>query len=298
MNNNKESKKSTVFILWILFAGSLGMNLFQWLNINHLEEKYGNQVDSLLTARVNVEKELSDTYSELNKYKGISSRLDSLLQEANGKVDEQKSRIEGLMHDEKNNASLNKKLQKEIAELKALREEYMEKIDNLLVENEQLKKDKTDLTSTVETLSKNLESTVNTAAVLKSEYYVVTAYKKRTNNKYAATAIAKRTNKIEACFTLLENSIAKPGMRSVYLRIIEPGGKVLGNSGTGSGSFRKNGSDEDILFSSSIQIDYQNAKQNACLSWENEERIFNPGTYTVEVYVDGTLSGLTSLNLR
>ena len=295
---NRESQRSSSFILWILLAVSLGFNLFQWLNFNHIEQNYETKVDSLLSARVDVEKELSDTYTELNKYKGISSRLDSLLQEANLKVDEQKIKIESLLHGEKNSNSLNKKLLKELAGLKALREEYLEKIDNLLVENEQLKKEKSELTSAVESLTKNLETTVSTAAVLKSEYYNVAAFKKRNNNKYAPTAIAKRTNKLEACFTILDNNISKPGSRNVYLRIIEPGGKVLGDRGTGSSTFRKSGSVEDLLFTSTTQIDYQNVKQNVCLNWEDNERSFSTGTYMIEVYIEGALSGLSSLSLR
>ncbi len=295
---NRETKKQSIIILWVLLAVSLGFNAFQYLNFHNLQQNYNLKLDSLLTSSVDLEKELNDTYSELNQYKGISTRLDSLLTEANSKVDLQKGRIELLIHEEHTSASLNKKLQTEMAALKKLREEYLEKIDALLVENEQLKKEKNDLTSTVETLTKNLESTVTTAGVLKSEYYNITAYKKRSNNKYAPTAIAKRTNKIEVCFTLLENTLAKPGTKNIYLRIVEPGGKVLGNRSTGSSTFRKSGSNEDILFTSTIEVDYLNAKQNICLNWEDMEHPFSSGTFMVEIYVDGAFSGASSINLR
>jgi uncharacterized protein YeeX (DUF496 family) len=296
MQNN--SHRRPVFILWILLAASIGLNIFQGLNIHNIQQEYDVKVDSLLTARVDVEKELSDTWSELNKYKGISGRLDSLLQEADGKLSQQKTRIDELVRDEKNNVALNKKLQDELAQLKSLREEYLEKIDSLLVENENLKKEKSTLATTVDSLAKNLKSTVNTAAVIKSEYFTVTAYKKRINNKYAATAIAKRTNKIEACFTLLENAIAKPGARNIYLRIVEPGGKVLGNRSSGSNTFRKSDSSEEVLFTAVLEVNYDNKKQNVCLNWEETDRVFLPGTYLVEIYADGALSGMSSIDLR
>ncbi|MBL7923565.1 MAG: hypothetical protein JNL88_05160, partial [Bacteroidia bacterium] len=188
--------------------------------------------------------------------------------------------------------------QQELAELKKLRDEYLERIDALLVENEQLKKEKNELSSTVETLTKNLESTVNAASVLRAEYLKVSAYKKRNNDKYVTTAMAKRANKIETCFTLLENKIARAGEKVVHLRVIEPGGKVLGNRAEGSSSFRKAGSSEELLYTSVKTLSYTNDKQDVCLDWEEKDRVFTSGTYMLEIYVEGYLSGVSSLVLR
>lgn len=299
MEPSNESKKGgSNKLLLILLIASLGLNAYLFSSRTNMQESFKQEKDSLITARVDVEKELSDTYAELNQYKGINARLDSLLSEANGKVDEQKARIDKLVRQESNEKSLNTKLKAELEELKKLRDQYLEKIDQLLVENAQLKKEKTDLSSTVETLTHNLESTVSTASVLKAEYVTVKSYKKRSNDKYAETAMAKRTNKLEACFTLLENKIAKPGTKSVYLRIIEPGGKVLGNKAEGSSTFRQNGTNEELLYTTTKSIEYTNQKQDLCLSWEESDRIFTSGTYMIEIYVDGNLSGVASTNLR
>jgi hypothetical protein len=297
-NTNTPQKNSTNRLLLILLLISVALNAYLFSSKTNLQETYKQEKDSLITARVDVEKELSDTYTELNQYKGINARLDSLLSEANGKVDEQKSKIEKLIRQEGNTKSLNTKLKAELEELKKLRDQYLEKIDALLVENEQLKKDKSDLTSTVESLSKNLESTLTTASVLKAEYIKAGAYKKRSNDKYASTAMAKRTNKIEACFTILENKLAKAGSKNVYLRIIEPGGKVLGNRAEGSSTFRQAGSNEELLFTVSKSIEYANDKQDLCLNWEEKDRIFSSGNYMIEIYVDGNLSGVSSITLR
>ena len=82
---NRETKKQSIIILWVLLAVSLGFNAFQYLNFHNLQQNYNLKLDSLLTSSVDLEKELNDTYSELNQYKGISTRLDSLLTEANSK---------------------------------------------------------------------------------------------------------------------------------------------------------------------------------------------------------------------
>lgn len=295
-NTNSTSNKGR--IAWVLLALSIIGNLYQWRSNVSTVASYQEKTDSLITVQIDVAKELDATRDELNKYKGINNQLDSLLLEANNKIDEQKDRISKLTKSEKNSQMLNKKLQAELEEAKKMRDLYLEKIDQLLVENENLKKEKQELTSTVESLSKNLESTVNTASVLKSEYLKVKAYKKRGSSKYSETALAKRTNKMEVCFTLLENNIAKAGEKTVYLRIVEPGGKTMGSRGEGSNTFKVNGTGESVLYSASTTINYKNEKQDACLSWEEQERIFAAGTYVIEIYVDGSLSAATSYVLK
>ena len=297
-NSSKKPANNSKLILLVLLLASVGVNIWLYVSKSNLQEAYRIEKENLVTANLDIEKELNDTYSELNQYKGINNQLDSLLKEANGKVDEQKARIQELMKKEGNTAKLNKQLLAELAELRKMKDEYLERIDALLVENEQLKKEKTDLSSTVESLTKNLENTVNTASMLRAEYVKVAAYKKRSNDKYSSTAMARRTNKIETCFTVLENKIAKGGEKTVYLRVIEPGGKILGNRTSGSSSFKKSGSSEELLFTVSKDFDYKNANEDICVSWEEADRVFTTGNYMIEIYIDGNLSGVTSLNLR
>ncbi len=294
-NQNSSGKKGTIWI--ILFAASALFNVYQWRNHTTTTEVYEVTKDSLITARVDVEKELGATIEELNKYKGINEHLDSLLAEANGKIDEQKARIQKLIRSEGNSASLNKKLAVELETLKKLRDEYLDKIDALMVENQRLKQDSTNLAGNVETLTKNLEATVNTASVLKSEYFKIASYKKRNNGKFTTTVMSKRTNKLDVCFTLLGNAIAKGGEKNVYLRIVEPGGKVMGNRSAGSNSF-KMANGEEVMFTNTVTVNYENKNMDQCIAYEESERVFTPGTYVVEVYVDGNLSGASSYVLR
>ncbi|MFN8154275.1 MAG: hypothetical protein U0Y08_08310 [Bacteroidia bacterium] len=297
-NSSKKSGNNSGRILLVLLLASLGLNIWLYLSKSKLQEAYRIEKENLVTANLDIEKELNDTYSELNQYKGINNQLDSLLKEANGKVDVQKARIQELMRKEGNTAKLNKQLMAELAELRKMKDDYLERIDSLLVENEQLKKEKTDLSSTVENLTKSLENTVSTASVLRAEYLKVNAYKKRSNDKYSTTAMARRTNKIEACFTVLENKIAKSGEKTAYLRLIEPGGKILGNRSEGSSSFKRAGSSEELLFTVSKAFEYKNANEDICISWEETDRVFTPGTYMIEIYIDGNPAAVTSVNLR
>jgi predicted nucleic acid-binding Zn-ribbon protein len=294
---NQEPKRSNK--LWlILFMLSGALNVYQWRNHTTTVNTYEQKVDTLVVERVNVEKELSDTKAELEKYRGISANLDSLLNEAQAKIDEQSKKIKEIGSREKNVKSLNEALKKQLADLQMLRDEYLGRIDSLLMANQQLVSEKQQLTSNVENLSKNLETTVATASVLKSEYLRVKSFKRKSSGKFVETALSKRTHKLEICFDVLDNKIAKTGEKTIYLKITEPGGKPIGNRSTGSSTF-KTSSGEEVLYASTMVFEFTGAKQNLCMNYEEQEdKQFPAGTYLIEVYIDGNLSGAGSYVMR
>lgn len=299
MEPNYQNQKQRKGVIWIvLLALSLILNLIQWFNHNTSVENYESRVDTLIVERVNVEKELSDTRSELEKYRGISANLDSLLNEAQAKIEEQSKKIKDMSSRERNIVALNKKLKEQLADLQALRDEYLGRIDSLLMANKQLVAEKEELTSRVQTVSKNLENTVATASVLKAEYFKVSTFKRRSSGKYVETALAKRTHKMNVCFDILDNKIAKTGDKAVYLVISEPGGKAIGNRSTGSGMF-KTSSGEEIMYTATANMNYTGTKQNICMSYEEQEdKKFPAGQYLIEAYVDGIKVGAANATLR
>lgn len=298
MENNEDQKRSKGTLWIVLLLISAILNIYQWRNHTTTINSYEEKVDTLIIERVNVEKELSETKSELNKYQGISANLDSLLNEANGKITEMEAHIKTITRSNKNAMAMNEDLKKQLADLQVLRDEYLNKIDSLLTANKQLTEEKQQLTSTVETLSHNLESTVNTASVLKAEYFKTQSFKRKGSGKFTETSLAKRTHKMNVCFDLLDNKIAKTGERTVYLKITEPGGKVMGNRSEGSNSF-KMANGEETLYTTSTTVDYSGSKQNICIPYEEQaDKMFPAGTYLIEAYVDGNLAGASSYVMK
>ncbi|MFM2157149.1 MAG: hypothetical protein RL516_1898 [Bacteroidota bacterium] len=293
-----ENKNKSNLLLIILLLLSVGFNIYQYSAKNTLVSENKNERDSLITARVDIEKELNETYSELNQYKGENARMDSLLSKANTDLQSYENKIASLLKSESNKDQLNKKLLEELKEIKKLRDQYLEKIDNLLAENVRLKKDNSDLNTKVEQISKDLQNTVNTASVLRVEYLNISSLKKKFNDKYAPTLLAKRTNKFDICFTVLENKIAKSGTRTVYLRLISPNGKVIGDRAQGSGSFTDTKSNSQMQFTLSKSLDYTNANANICMTWEPTGEKYDVGIYTAEIYIDGLFSSSKTLELR
>lgn len=296
----KKPQRSIIITLVILLIISLGWNTFQLTSHSRKIKNYKTEVDSLIKVRVDLGSELMSTFNELNNYKGIAANLDSVVNEANLKIQEQQNKINKLMRNEKMNDDLIAQLKEEIQTLKTLKEEYLEKIDELMTENLALQRENMVLSHNVAALSVekvNLEEKVNVGSKLKVEYVQITANKKKRNNKYQATSLAKKTNMLEACFSLLENSIAKNGVKTVYLRIISPEGLPLGNKLVGSSSFMGAGG-EKIFYTLSKEVIYEGEKIDLCMKYEEDDRILTPGTYLFEIYVDKKLSSVSSYLLR
>lgn len=293
-----KNKNRLVIPLLILLLLSIGYNFYQSNNHTTTVVAYDSKIDTMINARVELERELSSLEVELEKYRGISSNLDSLLNDANEDIAQQEKRIRAMLAKETDNKKLIAKLNSELAELKSLREDYIERIDQLITENNMLKVQNEELNTSIQNLNderKSLMNKVQVASQLTAEYIKVNSFKKKSSGKYTETSIAKRTNKLEVCFTIMDNKVAPTGDKKMYIVITEPTGKVL--AGYSKAEFTT-ANNEQLAASASSLVNYDGQKQNVCLSYENDERILTPGTYTIDIFIDGTFVANTAYLLK
>jgi hypothetical protein len=111
--------------------------------------------------------------------------------------------------------------------------------------------------------------------------------------KEKTTTKAKRVTELKICITLVENPVAKAGRKDVFIRIVEPSGKIMVTSQ--DNLFEVNGG--EIAYTASGQIVYQNAEITACISHKVEEKSLDLGNYDFEVFIDGTLIGSRNIIL-
>ncbi|TAE89495.1 MAG: hypothetical protein EAY81_02270, partial [Bacteroidetes bacterium] len=277
---------------------SLVGNVFQYKNNKEDVQTREAKIDTLVTVQGELEKELVETNKELESYRGISANLDSLLNDANSKIAAQEAKINKLISGEKNQSKLNQKLKKELAELRKLKDQYLEKIDQLITENAQLKKENEEKAAAITQLNEEksgLQNKVLTASQLQAEYIKVNSFKKKGSGKYVETSLAKRTNKIEVSLTVMDNKVADPGDKMVYVVIKEPGGKTL--AGLSKATFASTDG-EEVSATASYKINYTGQKQEVKVNYESEERELVAGNYTIDVYIDGTLVNTSTYILR
>lgn len=253
------------------------------------------ELDSVIDIRVALESELTNTKSELDKFKGYSSELDSLLADARKQLDAKEKRIAGLSKDSKKL----KELQQELADLKKMRDSLLEQVDKLVMENNLLKKENQEFQATISDLNvvkSNLEKKVESGSVLAANGVTVIAYKEK-GSKRSGTVIAKKADLMEVCFEIGQNRIAPQGNKEVYLRIISPEGSTLAVQSMGSGTFKSKDDGSDNLYTMKKSVDYDGNAKNQCLAWK-PNMPFNSGKYKAEVYIDGFLAGAGGVILK
>jgi regulatory protein YycI of two-component signal transduction system YycFG len=123
----QENKKNSKGILIILLLSLLGNGILAYLFFTERVEKQiitvekrdtQNDLDSIIDIRVALESELNNTKTDLEKFKGYSAELDSLLAGAKEQLAAKEKKIAYLAKDSKKL----KELQAELADLKKMRD--------------------------------------------------------------------------------------------------------------------------------------------------------------------------------
>ena len=196
------------------------------------------------------------------------------------------------------------KLQKEAETLRGIMKGYIHTIDSLNTLNINLSNTLTEKTKTLNKVSdqnrefkkqnEKLQEKVMMGAVLKADNIVVNAIRIRNSGAQSETTRASRSDMIKVCCVLIENKLAKPGDKSIYLRVINSLGEIFeAETLLNIPNFKK----ENIKMSSKRVINYQNQNTDMCIFYELQNEIL-PGNYMVELYNGGYLIGESSFSLR
>jgi predicted nucleic acid-binding Zn-ribbon protein len=285
-NGQKHAHSGYKFIIVVLMLLLAGLAVWyareahQWNNVNKemtavrdsLSQKLGDMLweyETMKTDNANIKQELETEkekiqmllqkmhttervhYAEISKYEREANTLRDIMRSYIRQID-----------------SLNTLSQKLIAENREVKQD----LQTSRKENQKLTEEK-----------ENLSSQIEKGSVLKVRNVAAEGLNSRDKN----TNSASRTKKIKACFTINENTITKPGVREAYLRVTTPDKSLLANHD--NGSFTANA--ETLVYSAKREVDYQNADLETCIYYDTKDAKLLKGAYTVEVYIDGNLSG-------
>jgi outer membrane murein-binding lipoprotein Lpp len=299
MEEKEKAQSNRVFlilaVILLVLSGILGWQLF--------EQKAANDQLASEKQQLTVEKnELATELDELlSKYNGLEEENGQLSEE----LEAQRQEILALKADVEKYKGDAGKLAWYRSQLKAMNEKYVSmeaKYDSLYTAHDSLQGQygnlegeytkQTGLNQELTSENMNLANKVAMGSVLtayKISVEGVRGKKEKVNNK------ANKVEKLKICFTLSENPIAKAGAKTIYVRIIGADGKVL-TKGRGEEFSFEGGS---MTYSMSKDIQYANKQiEDICMYYPAPTESFQEGKNTVEIYVDQTLIGTSSVDLR
>lgn len=302
MENTQKSNKTMMIVALLLLVVSAGLNIYQYSHGESVRTELQSKIDTIYIEKNEIQKNLDITSADLTKYKGISDSLDKVVDQKQAELLADEQKIKELRIAAKSDKSKIKALETALQDYQNKMNDVMDQIDALVIENTKLKGENASLTTEVTNLNAtktNLEGKVNTASILKVEYVKVKAYKKKLiGDGFTETSMGRKATKLNVCFTVLDNKVAQAGEKTVYVRVISPDNKVIGDKARGSGTFNLVENAQETMYTLSVPMKYNNDKQNLCVDWTEDKKMFVEGTYTVEVYVDKILSSSSKFALK
>jgi hypothetical protein len=236
-----------------------------------------------------------------NELRRISFAFDTLKTNndtLNANLARDKEKIVQILSINESNVRLIRQYKKEIKTMREIMKSYIVQIDSLntrnkilVAENSEIRQEIKEVRSTNTQLSKakdELSSKVEVASVIQAKDIVAVPL----NKKRKDTNRVGLLDKLRICFTLRENPIAKAGQKMVYLRVIRPDSLVIATSPDNLFEYRKN----KIIYSASREVDYMNQDIEMCIFLDNTGD-FIIGTYSAELYLEGTIIGRTNFML-
>lgn len=318
MSSNSKSGLVAVAIAAIIgllcFSGYL---LYKNNDLQKLSEQQSLEIDESEKLKGELEKQYYESLSELEEMRGNNDELNALIEKQKDELKEKKNQIYRLLKTKNDLESarsemtaMRLQLNQYVTELNTLKQDnaaLQAKTVKLEKSNESLR---TDLTSKIEENSQletaratlvsekqdltskaaDLGRKVDIASAVKVTGVTVTGWKIKNSGKAVKKKYAKNIERLELCFNTLDNRVIPAGEEDFFIRIINPLGETLAVEELGSGVLTEKLNDQQIRYTQSATIDYQNEAGNVCSTWE-PNITFDKGKYSVEVYNKGYLSG-------
>ncbi len=288
-SGGSDPMKKIVYILGAVAAVLLIVLVVMWISKNSLVKELQLDKENLTSELVALQSDyeaLSTTNAEIN---------DSLMVEKE-KVGQL---IDRLKKTEATNRAKIRQYEKETGTLRSIMKSYIKQIDSLNTLNINLRNEASaarkdaqesrrqyeDLKSTTEQLS----AKASAGSVVKARGFNMVAI----NSSNKVTERSSRTAKLKTCLSLIENSIADHGYRTIYIRIKGPDGVLLADSE--DNVFTCEG--QRMIYTASREVDYQGEEVEICIYFANPQG-FTKGVYTVDIYSSETKLGSTDLLLK
>ena len=284
---NLTQKQSLLLIgALALICVFLGANLY--LKTNDLKELSGDY-DQLELSKEQV---VFDLEKMRFSYDTLQTENELMLAE----IAAQQEKIDGLITKVKNGNWALAKAKKESETLRTIMKGYIVTIDSLNQLNVALTEENIAMKERVEEVQgrndqlvqrqENMEEIIAAGRVLQSTDISAVGVRLTSSGRQRETSRADKSDMIKVCFSLLENAIAEPGNKNLYLKVLTPDSTMLEY-------------EPGAAFSASRNIDYANDRLTTCIFYTVEEDVtLVSGIYSFEILEEDVVIGTTQLELR
>jgi hypothetical protein len=290
ISSENPKRKPPVFLI-ILIIALCCVIAYLGYTYSNLKKQSEIEKTELERQKNNLENELKSIY---NQYDSLKTENDTM----NLKLLAEQQRIEKLLKVNANNVYKIRMYEKELQTIREVLKSYVFQIDSLNQANIALRTENIEVKQRLKQTEiekeelivqkEELTQVVEKASMLSAKNIVITPLNKRSKENLNANKV----DKIRTCFTIRENAVVVPGNKTVYLRIARPDDVIL-TSGVNLFEFQG----EQIVFTTSREVQYENADVELCIFWTNDGQL-TPGAYKVNIFTEGNEIGSSTFTLK
>lgn len=289
----KKSVTYTIIIILVLLLAVLGFLIY------YQHGQMTEIVEQMQIEKEELQEEYEDLAIQFDGYQQLDIRNDSLQDLLSREQQRVQDLLEELRVTKVTNARRIAELKKELATVRTVMKDYVRQIDSLNATNARLTQENIRVTaenrqmreqnSQLSSLNSQLSETVTRAAMLELTVCNITLLNKRDHK----TKIVSQAAKMQFDFTIAKNITCPPGLKDLYVRVIDPQGNLLNYTEPAEGE-----EDEQVFAFENEQIPYSFTQQFEYTGEEFQGTGYLPvekeiikGYYTIDFFCDGNLIG-------
>ena len=282
-----------LIVLVVILCGGIA-----WLFFSLQEQKQANQEMQEL---VELDKqEMENEYARFAlQYSEMKTMItnDSIVEQLTQEQQKTQQLLEELKRVKATDAREITRLKKELETVRAVLRDYVMQIDSLNRLNENLMAENTRVNAELEQRTAQVAGLSSEKASLSEKVAIAAQLDAAGIQLQLLNKRGKDTKKLKDCkqmkvdFAITKNVTASNGHRTIYVRIQNPGGNVLG----GSGSFAYE--NRQLECSAHKTIEYTGEETHVTVFW-NVSQMLEAGDYRVSIFADGNMIGTRTFSFN
>ena len=279
-----------IAVLAVLLLGAIVFSVFQVTSLKHQVNvaQAENEQLQLTNEQLSLSNEFEAINSEFRQYENQAVQManDTILAKYTAAKNKVEQLIKELNSEKTKNAKRIKDLESQIATLCGLLRNYIAQVDSLTKENAGLRAENQEIKSRNQALNsqvaeisgknKTLTERMTLAEKLNVTGLTLTPLKKNGKQEKNVT----KAKQLKVTFTIPQNNSTPVGSKTIYLRIVNPEGQLLGNAG----SFSFEGG--NVPCSAKKTIEYTGDEMSGVTIYWDVNTTLTPGDYLVELFAD------------
>ncbi len=283
------------FIYAGILAGALA-GTASCKNDKPAEKQEQSKSDSLAKVNDTLQAQNNAAHAQIDEYMSKASKLEDLIKEKDVQIAKLTRDKEELL---RNNKKLVSELKANKKLISSLRDELADTTRSYADRLGLLENDKNNLVRQRDSLMSKYNQVVALGSVLHASNIRLTAINlKRNGKKEKDTKRARKADLLRVDFDIDENRIAENGMKKLYLVIKDPSGNLLTSPNAGSGTTTgSNGKTLNYSIMKEVALVTNQPVKDVSTDWK-DERDFERGTYTIDIYNGGFRIGGSKVELK